>query len=153
MSERLEEMEPAKFAGIVDDTIEQLLRQVGPDDALAHEMLTRVKAEIRRRILEPVNTISRGPITVEIERKDLDEVVFPHRFGGNFHATPYVITLVNPGDPQQDTALTNVFFSAAEADGFLAGLKAARRCGLPFRDIPDIEDVPEPGDDDGGGAD
>ncbi len=143
MSEKnFEEMEPAKFVGITDDTIEQLLRQLGPDDALAREMLTGGKAEIRRRILEPATTKTPVPIVVEIERKDLDEIVFPHRFCGNFHATPYVVTLV--GSDAQEQKVTNVFFSAAEADAFIAGLRAARLLGLPFKEIPDIEDIPEP---------
>lgn len=141
----LREMDANEFLAMVDTLMENQERQVG-EDPVSRRAVSEVKNEIRRRIMEnglPGKESSPVPITVEVEKVNLDEIIpSAVAVGAHFHGTPYLVTLVGTIDRGKLTC-RHGFLSRAETEAFLAGLVTAGKFGLTFREIPDLEDVPD----------
>ncbi len=144
MSHTLQEIDDNAFLAKVDALLEHLERQVG-EDPVGGWAISAIKAEVRRRIMAKTSVMRNPvptPITVEVEKVDLDEIISPDKAHAHFHGTPYLITL---GGTIERGELTcqHGFLSTAEADAFLTGLVTASEFGLRFKEIPDIQDIPD----------
>lgn len=138
-------MDDNEFLAKVDTLMEHLERQAA-EDSVGDWAVSAIKDEIRRRILkqspEPEKSLS-VPIEVRIEKKRLAEVIpYGYHMGVDLHGVPYEVTLVRCAERNTQVHIDG-FFSATEAEGFLIGLRAARVFGLPFKQVPCIEDLSE----------
>ncbi len=145
-------MEAGEFADHFDNWLEQFERQA-ENDPMAARNLAEMKAEFRRRLLEKSvwERLFSTPVEVEVEKIDLKDLIPTGSYDTDFHAVPIIVTTagnsltVVPGntDPVEPIhrSVGQGFFSEAEARAFLAGLQTARVFGLPFKSIPDLEDI------------